>query len=342
MTDFPVHRVVNEYEHFADARVLDFLCLLLGNDLPLRCEQLARFGVENIVRQTAAGKTVGKVELFVELIPPDLDHVVTARVEEEVIELLAHGILRGHFSGTDTTVQSDQAVRFAPDRRVFLGIPFDRRLDHLVVAEQLLEGAVAAEAQRAQKHGRGQLTLSVHAHPKHALRVLLEFEPGAAVGNDRRFVHLLARLVRLCGIVHTGGTNELRHDNAFRAVDNKGTVLRHQRKIAHEHVLFQHLVLHLIDEAHLHAKGQGVRGVAVAAFFFVVLGLIPERVVEEIQLEVVGKVGNGREILEDVADALVDKGIVAFLLNLDEIGNVDDFVDLAELSSLGFAVLLNW
>ena len=37
---------------------------------------------------------------------------------------------------------------------------------------------------------------------------------------------------------HTRRTVHLRHDNALGAVHNEGTVWRHQRHVAHEHVLF--------------------------------------------------------------------------------------------------------
>ena len=36
-----------------------------------------------------------------------------------------------------------------------------------------------------------------------------------------------------------------------------------------------------------------------------------------------------------------DEGIVALLLDLDEVGNIDDFVDLPELAPLRLPVLLN-
>ena len=63
--------------------------------------------------------------------------------------------------------------------------------------------------------------------------------------------------------------------------------------------------------------------------------------IQKIQFKVVGIIGDRGEILEDLADTLVDKGIVGILLDLHEVGNIDDLVDLTELPSLGFAVLLN-
>ena len=178
-------------------------------------------------------------------------------------------------------------------------------------------------------------------YPHDALAVLLELEPGAAVGDDCRFEHLAAGLVLFGLVVRARGTDELRDDDALRAVDDEGTVLRHEREVAHEHVLVDDLFLHLVDEADFHAQRQRVGRVAVAAFLFVVLGLAAELVLEEVQLEVVGIVGDGRKIVKHLSDALFDERAVRFLLYLYEVGDVDDFVDPAEFPPFCLAVLLN-
>ena len=131
------------------------------------------------------------------------------------------------------------------------------------------------------------------------------------------------------------------NDDAFRAVDDERAVLRHLGHIAHEHFLIDHFVFHLVHKAHLHAQRKGIRSVAVAAFFFVVLRLIAETVIEKVQFKVIRIVGDGREVLENFADPLFDKGSVTFFLNLDEFGNIDHFVDLAELTSFVLTVLAN-
>ena len=163
----------------------------------------------------------------------------------------------------------------------------------------------------------------------------------AAVGNDRRLVHLLARLIRLGDVVDAGRTDELGDDDALRTVDDERTVLGHEREIAHEHFLVEHLVLDLVDKADLYAERKGVSRVAVAALLFVILRLFPEFMFEKVEFEVVGKVGNRGKIFEDIRNPLADKGIVRFLLNLDKVGDVDDFVDLAEFTPFGLPVLVN-
>ena len=55
----------------------------------------------------------------------------------------------------------------------------------------------------------------------------------------------------------------------------------------------------------------------------------------------VGVVGDRGKILENLADTFLNERIVAVLLNFDEIGNIDHFVDGAEFSSFIFAILVD-
>ena len=56
---------------------------------------------------------------------------------------------------------------------------------------------------------------------------------------------------------------------------------------------------------------------------------------------VTGQFDIAKEILKDFVNALFDKGIVAVFLDFNEIGNVDDFLNLTKPSSFGFAILGN-
>ena len=276
VTDLAVHGVVDEDGDGADARVLNGARLLLGHLLALGREQLARLGMEHVVRDAAAGQTVREVELLVELIASHLDHVIAARIKEEVVEVLTHRFLGRDFAGTQTAVERDEAVRLGADGRRILFVAFDGGGDHLVAAEELFKRAVGAVAEGAQKHRGGELALSVHADPQDALRILLEFQPCPAVGDDGRFIDLLARLVRFGDVVDAGRADELGDDDALRAVDDEGPVVRHEREIPHEHGRVDDLVLHLVDETHLDAQRKRIRRIAVAAFLFVVLGGVSE------------------------------------------------------------------
>ena len=87
--------------------------------------------------------------------------------------------------------------------------------------------------------------------------------------------------------------------------------------------------------------GQRIGCVAVTTLFFVVLRLFVEPVVQKIKLVVVGIVGNGHKVLEHLGYAVLDKRVIARLLYFYKVGNVYNLVNFTELSSLGFAILLN-
>ena len=248
----------------------------------------------------------------------------------------AHGIFRRHFARTKAAVQLDEAVRFRSRRILFQRLPND-----FIAGEQILYRSVGAEAQRAQKNRDTELLLSVHADIQGVRRVLFEFQPCAAVGHHRRREHLLARLILRRRIIHARRTDQLGDDDALRTVDDERAVLRHERKIAHEYFLVENFVLHLVHEADFHPQRKRVRRVAVAAFLLVVFRLVAETMVEKVKLKVVGVVGNRGKILEYLADTFLNERIVAVLLNLYEVGNVNDFVDRAEFSSLILAILVN-
>lgn len=120
VADLAVNGIVDEHVDGADARVLDGARLLFRHALALGSEQLARLGVEHVVRHALTGQTVGKVELFVELIPPHFYHVIAARIKEEVVEVLTHRILGGNFAGAKAAVERDEPVRLRADGRRLL------------------------------------------------------------------------------------------------------------------------------------------------------------------------------------------------------------------------------
>ena len=336
VADFAVLGVVHKHKYFVHARVLNFARLRFGNLLARVRHNFARFGVHDVVRDDLPRQTIGKVQLFIVLVSAHLGYVIAAGIEEQIIKVRTHGIFRRHFAGAQTAIQFDQTVRFR-----FGGIFRHRFANHLVAGEQLFDRVIAPETERAEKHRNAKFLLSVHTHIQGILSVLFQFQPGALVRHHRGGKHFLTGFIFGGSVVNAGRTHQLRNDNSFRAVDDERAVLRHLGQIAHEHFLVNHFVFHLVHKAHFHAERQRIGSVAVAALFLVVLGLIAEAVVEEVQFEVVGIVGNRGEILKYFADALFDKRSVAFLLNFHKFGNIDHFVDLAEFASFVLTVFAN-
>src|SRR5262249_2908061 len=107
-------------------------------------------------------------------------------------------------------------------------------VDGLGVVEEL-EQVLRAVAERLEQHRRVHLAAAVDAGVEDVLRVDLEVEPRAAIGNHARLVEELPRRVRLALVVieeDAGAAVELAHHDTLGAVDDEGPVLRHERDLA--------------------------------------------------------------------------------------------------------------
>ena len=162
----------------------------------------------------------------------------------------------------------------------------------IAVAERnalhLIEGAqdvfIRLHSQRAQENRAEEFPLAVDADVQNVLRVVLEFNPRAAVRND--LSEEVAAIVRSFE-KHARRTVQLADDDALGAVDDERAVLRHQRNIAEENFLFLDVadglrasvgILVVNREADRDLERRGIRHAAFLAFVHVVLQLQSDRV----------------------------------------------------------------
>ena len=127
-------------------------------------------------------------------------------------------------------------------------------------------------------------------------------------------------------------TDELAHDHALRAVDHERALVRHEREIAHEDLLVGNTLdfaRFRRDKTDAHAQRRAVGHVALAAFLDRVLGLA-ERVLAELQDQVTGEVLDRRDRIERFLQPLRDEPMEARLLQLDQVGQVEDVGILAK------------
>ena len=141
---------------------------------------------------------------------------------------------------------------------------------------------------------------------------------------------------------------QLADHDPLGAVDDEGPVLGHERDLAEEDLLLLDvadrlraglLVLVPDHQAHHHLDGGREGHPALAALVHVVLGLV-ERVRDELQRRGLREVFDGKDALEDAleaevlalveGDVLLQKLLVALLLNVDQVRNVDNLPDLGE------------
>ena len=153
--------------------------------------------------------------------------------------------------------------------------PFGRQVER-VEHEELLEDVLVGEADRLQQRRHRHLAPAVDAEEQEILRVELEVEPRAAVGNHAGREQELAGAVRLAAVVleeHAGRAVELRDDDALGAVDHERAVVRHERNLAHVDLLLLHFLDRVLrrflvhqDEPHLRAQRRAIGEAALLAF----------------------------------------------------------------------------
>ena len=111
--------------------------------------------------------------------------------------------------------------------------------------EELGEDALGVVPQRLQQDRDRHLAAAVDAEVQVVLRVELEVEPRAAVGDHAGREEELARGVRLAAVVleeHAGRAVQLADDHALGAVHDEGAVARHERDLAHVDLLLLHFL----------------------------------------------------------------------------------------------------
>ena len=216
---------------------------------------------------------------------------------------------------------------------------------------EVVEQLFGRVAERAQQHRRVQLAAAIDADVEDVLVVELEVEPRAAVRDHAGAVEQLARRVRLALVVveeHAGRAVQLRDDDALGAVDDERARVGHQRDLAEVDLLLLHVADRLDagllvdvphDEADDDLDRRGERHAAGAALVDVVLGLL-EVVRDELERRGLGEVLDREDALEHALQAdvlaLVERDVdleelvVATLLDVDQVRDLDDLLELRE------------
>ena len=90
---------------------------------------------------------------------------------------------------------------------------------------------------RPQKSGREDLPAAIDISVKNVVRIGLEFQPRAAIRNDPDAEDLLAARMEAFLKRHARRTVQLTDNDAFSAIDDKGTRSGHERNLAHVNLL---------------------------------------------------------------------------------------------------------
>ena len=109
----------------------------------------------------------------------------------------------------------------------------------------------------------------------------------------------------------------MRDNDALGAVNHERAILGHEREIAHEHFLLLHLARFFVDQAHVHPQRRGKCHVAHTALGLTVLGLV-EAIVEKIQFQVLVETGNGRNLVQQLAQTFLAEPLEGLQLHFDQ------------------------
>ena len=340
---FRVHRAVGEHLHFlavhrqvhqAYARGLGGGGRLFAHLFARGGQQLARQRGNDVARSHMAGNALGKRQLLVHFIAAKARKVIPARVKEQAVQMALRALHRGGLARAQLAVRLQQALFLAGG-----GVFGQGGLNALVVAEEIADARVVAQAQSAQEHRHRNFAVFINAHIEHIVRICLKLKPCAAVGVHGGGKQLFARFVVAFAEIHARAAHQLRDNHALGAVVQERAGIRHQREIAHEDLLLFHLARLFVQQACGDAQRRGIGGIALFAFLDGVFGLGIQAVVDEIQHKVAGIILDGGNIAEDLFQALFQKPVVRVFLHLDEVRHVDDFIDARKAHALGFAKL---
>ena len=259
-------------------------------------------------RRAAQGlphKTVGNAHLFVELVPTYACKIVALGVEEHIVDEHDGTFHCGRFAGTELFINFLQGFLAGS----MLGLHgqgvhtvlFKSGHDPGFLAEHGLHFGIGFHAQCPDQHRDRNLSGLVDPHIQHTVGIGLVFQPCAPVGNHRGRQQLVTALVHFGFVVHTGRTDDLRDDDSLGTVNDKGTVVGHDREIAHEDFLFDYFSGVFVVEPDGNPQGSGVVHIPLLALLFGELGLLVQTVIHQLNAQITRIVGDGRNIVQNLS-----------------------------------------
>ena len=214
---------------------------------------------------------------------------------------------------------------------------------------EVTEDFFVVQAKRVKQGRDRQFALTVDTDVNDVLGVEFKVEPRTAIRNDARCKQIFAAAVRFAAVMveqYARRTVHLRYDNALCTVDEEGAVMRHERHVAHVDVLLLDIenrtrfgvgVNFKHDQAQRNLHLRRIRNPALTAFFNVKFGIF-QFVMHEVEFRGAGKILNRKDTAQCLFKAryIANRRVgaqelfIAFTLDLDEVGHVDNFVNVTE------------
>ena len=187
--------------------------------------------------QRMPDKAAGNIQLFIIFIPPDRRKIIAFGIEKQIVDQDLRALHQRRLARPQFFVNLFE--RLVAERRIVLGsqraalVFFKRRGNHRFVSEHRENIRIRLNAERADKDGDRNFSCLVDLYIKRIVDIRLIFQPRAAVRNHGSGKHMLAGFINGIPVINAGGTNDLRNDYSFRAIDDKRSIFGHHREIAH-------------------------------------------------------------------------------------------------------------
>ena len=153
---------------------------------------------------------------------------------------------------------------------------------------------------------------------------------------------MLSLLVNLVTVIDTGGTNELRYDNALCTVNNEGTVIGHKREVAHIDLRGLKLTRRLVDKAHAHLHVSVVSNRSVLTFLYRIPRIRIKGIVREFDGKITRVIYDRRHVAKNLVKSLFEEPFIRVLLHLNKVWHLGSRLDLRETHSNVLAKLLGF
>ncbi len=317
--------LLHEHIGHGHAGILDLHRTRAVDDLAGLRQNFPGRGVGDGTADLCTGQTVRDTQLLIVLVATHAGQIVAAGIEEEVIQVFLRILHRGRLTRTQLAVDLQQRLLAVLGR-----ILLQRGQDAGILTEEFQNLRIGAQAQRPRQHGHRDLAVFINAHIEHIGGVGLILQPGTAVRDHGGGKQLLAQRIVHHIVVHARRTDQLRNDHTLGAVDHKGAAVGHKREIAHEHLGLLDFAGLLIEQAHAHMQRGGIGHIPLLALLNGIFRGIIQTITDKIQYQIAVIIGDGRRLVKDLPQALLQEPLVGIFLHLNEVGHFQHFVDLGE------------
>ena len=313
---FPVQGLTGNSQHFAGQRV------------------------GGRARQLLAAEPLGDGHFLIEFITPYCGKIVSLRVKKQVVQQRLGAVHCGRLARAQPFVNFNQRVLCGFDS----GILVQRGHNALVFAKKLLDFRVCADADGPDQRSDWQLAVFIDAHIKHVVGVGFIFQPGTPIGDNRAAQQRLVGPFVVQAVIHSRRTDDLGHHHPLGAVNDKGAAVGHLGEIPHKDLLLLDLAGFLVAQAHPHFNRRRIGGVPLLAFLHRIFRFFLHGIIQEGQLQIAGVVGDGPHVPKNLPQARVQKPLIRFFLDFNEVGHLEHFLgprkaDPLFSAALDFAIL---